>query len=91
MAKRALICEDDPAIRSLVTTVVRREGFDVGVAADGAEGIEMMKSGAYDLVILDLMTPRVDGYAVLDFLKNRRRANLSHVIIMTAVSDALRS
>ena len=68
---RALVCEDDAAIRSLVKTVVGREGFSVDLAVDGREGIEKMSTGCYDLVVLDLMMPEVDGFAVVDFLKHR--------------------
>jgi DNA-binding response OmpR family regulator len=91
MAMRALICEDDPAIRGLVKTVVQREGFRVDVAQEGGAGIAKMGEGCYNLVVLDLMMPGVDGYAVVDFLKNHLPANLNRVIVMTAVSDALRN
>ena len=88
--KRALVCEDDAAIRSLVKTVVSREGFDVDMAEDGGKGIEKMKEGCYDLVILDLMMPRVDGFAVVDFLKKGRPSNLKRVIVMSAATSVLR-
>jgi two-component system response regulator VanR len=90
MARRALICEDDSSIRSLVRTVVRREGFDPDVAEDGGVGIEKMREGCYDLLVLDLMMPNIDGYAVIDFLTNHRPANLQTVVVMTAVSEAMR-
>ena len=88
--RRALICEDDAAIRALVKTVVQREGFAVDVASDGKQGIEKMESGCYDLVILDLMMPEVDGYAVVNFLKERRPANLKSVIVMSATGSVVR-
>jgi DNA-binding response OmpR family regulator len=90
-SRRALICEDDPSIRSLVTTVVTREGFEVDVAENGRTGIERMESDCYELVILDLMMPEVDGYAVIDYLKTKRPANLKRVIIMTAASGVSRT
>jgi DNA-binding response OmpR family regulator len=88
--RRALICEDDAAIRALVKTVVQREGFAVDVAADGREGIEKMKSGCYDLVVLDLMMPEVDGYTVVNFLKERLPSNLKRVIVMSATGPVVR-
>jgi DNA-binding response OmpR family regulator len=88
--RRALICEDDAAIRALVKTVVQREGFAVDVAADGRQGIEKMESGCYDLVVLDLMMPDVDGFAVVDFLKERRPSNLKSVIVMSATGSVVR-
>ena len=88
--RRALICEDDAAIRALVKTVVQREGFAVDVAPDGKQGIEKMESGCYDLVILDLMMPEVDGYAVVKFLKERLPSNLKRVIVMSATGSVVR-
>ena len=88
--KRALICEDDGAIRALVKTVVRREGFDVDEAADGRVAIDKIRTDCFDLVILDLMMPEVDGYAVVDFLKERGTANLKRVIVMTAATGAIK-
>jgi DNA-binding response OmpR family regulator len=88
--RRALICEDDAAIRALVKTVVQREGFAVDVAADGRQGIEKMESGCYDLVVLDLMMPDVDGFAVVDFLKERRPSSLKRVIVMSATGSVVR-
>ena len=86
-ARNALICEDDAAIRALVKTVVQREGFDVDVAADGRAGIEMMENGCYDLVVLDLMMPEVDGFAVVKFLKERRPNGLKRVVVMSAAGS----
>lgn len=89
--RKALICEDDPAIRSLVKTVVKREGFDVDTAADGAEGMEKMKDACYDLLVLDLMMPGVDGYQVIEHLQSRAAERLQRVVVMTAAAEAMRS
>lgn len=88
--KRALICEDDPAIRTLVKTVVKREGFTVDTAEDGRQGLEKLENGCYDLLVLDLMMPGIDGYAVVKQLTEARPAQLKRIIVMTAVSDAIR-
>jgi DNA-binding response OmpR family regulator len=88
--RHALICEDDAAIRALVKTVVQREGFSVDVASDGKVGIEKMREGCYDLVVLDLMMPEVDGFAVVNFLKEKRPTGLKRVIIMSAAGSVVR-
>jgi two-component system, OmpR family, response regulator ResD len=88
--KRALICEDDAAIRMLVRTVVQREGFDVDMAENGREGMQKLQDGCYHLLVLDLMMPEVDGYAVVQYLKEKRNAALKRVIVMTAATEALR-
>ena len=88
--KRALICEDDAAIRSLVKTIVQREGFRVDLAVNGREGMEKLQDGCYELLVLDLMMPEVDGYAVVQYLKDNRSAALKRVIVMTAATEAIR-
>ena len=86
----AIICEDDPSIRALVQTVLRREGFDIDIAPDGAVAIQKLDERRYDVVILDLMMPGVDGYAVVQHVKKRWPERIPRIIIMTAVSEALR-
>ena len=90
MVRHALVCEDDAAIRALVKTVVVREGFSVDVAANGKDGIEKMREGRYALVVLDLMMPEVDGFAVVKFLKEKRPAGLKRVIVMSAAASVIR-
>ncbi|HET7710692.1 MAG TPA: response regulator [Thermoanaerobaculia bacterium] len=90
MKRRALVCEDDPSIRSLVRTVMTREGFAVDLAADGREALERLEEDCYDVLLVDLMMPNVDGYAVIRELRDRRPAMLKRVIVMTAASTALR-
>lgn len=84
---RALVCEDDGAIRALVTRVVEREGFDVDIAKDGGEALKKLGGGCYDLLVLDLMMPHVDGFEVLRRLREERPKALKRVIVMTAVSQ----
>jgi DNA-binding response OmpR family regulator len=88
-ARRALICEDDPSIRSLVKTVVTREGFQVDVAPDGRVGLEKLRDNCYDLLVLDLMMPDVDGYQVVKLLRDDRPTMLKRIIIMTAATSAI--
>ena len=81
------MCEDDGPIRSLVTHVVRREGFKVDAVGDGAEALEKLREDKYDLLILDLMMPQVDGFEVLRRLRENMPSQLRRVIVMTAVSQ----
>lgn len=82
---RALIVEDDEPIRSMLATVVEHQGFDVSTARDGAEAIERIDADGYNVVLLDLMMPRVDGYAVLDYMKSEHPKLLRCTIIASAV------
>ena len=87
---RALICEDDPSIRALVRTVLQRDGFEVDTTAEGFSAMQQLEKNCYDVIVLDLMMPGVDGYAVVDRVKARWPNRLPQIIIMTAVSDAMR-
>jgi two-component system OmpR family response regulator len=88
---RALICEDDSSIRALARTVLTREGFFVDVAPDGAVGLEMLRGGCYDVLLLDLMMPGVDGYEVIRTVKEERPPTLKRVVVMTAASEAIKN
>lgn len=88
---RALICEDDASIRALARTVLVREGFEVDVAPDGAVGLERLRDGCYDVLLLDLMMPGVDGYEVIRTVKEERPPTLKRVVVMTAASEAIKN
>jgi two-component system response regulator PilR (NtrC family) len=81
---RALIVEDDDAIRRLVTTVLERAGFTVEGVQNGAAAIELLQTVAYDLLILDLMLPQVGGEEVLGYLSEAQPRYLRRVIVTTA-------
>ena len=87
---RALICEDDPAIRTLVKTVVKREGFTVETAEDGRQGLEKLATGCFELLLLDLMMPGIDGYEVVKRLVASHPSQLKRIVVMTAATDAIR-
>jgi len=82
---RALIVEDDPAIRRLVEKLLARRNIEIDVAADGRIAIEKLRTGRYSVIVLDLMVPEVNGFEVIDFL---REQNLQiPVAVVSAVSQ----
>jgi DNA-binding response OmpR family regulator len=60
-----LVVEDDPSIQLGLKMNLKREGYGVGVAEDGLDGLEQLRSGDWDLCILDVMLPKLNGYEVL--------------------------
>lgn len=82
--RRALVVDDDPGIRVLVTRILTRNGFLVESARDGAEAIEKVLQHDYNLITLDLMMPRIDGFAVLKYITEHRPELLPNVIVVTA-------
>jgi DNA-binding response OmpR family regulator len=85
-APRVLIVEDHPMIAELVETRLRIEGMRPTKSLGGREAIEILADSTFDLVILDIMMPEVDGYEVLKFLKGQERTKNIPVILLTAKS-----
>lgn len=82
---RALIVEDDPAIRRLVEKLLTRRHFLIDTAQDGREAVQKLRDGQYSVLILDLMVPELNGFQVIDFLKEQ---NLRvPVAVVSAVSQ----
>ena len=80
-----LLIEDDPAVQDLVTTLLTSAGFSVDVAGDGATGFKLCTSQHYEVIILDLGLPDMDG---LDLLRKLRGQGMTtHVLILTAKDD----
>src|SRR5882672_3437757 len=88
---RILVIEDSERLRRSLATGLRRSGYAVDVAADGAAGLWSAQSNSYDVIVLDLLLPEVDGLTVLQTL--RRKEINSGVLILTAkdsVEDRVR-
>lgn len=83
MAARILVVDDEPAIVDLLTYNLKRENFDVLVARDGEEALSLARQQQPDLVILDLMLPRLDGLEVCRTLRRERDV----LIIMLTARD----
>lgn len=85
--KRVLVVDDDDAIRSLLVTVVRRRGFHVDSARDGADALSRLEHCSYSLMLLDLMMPRLSGPDVLDHLASMDPSSRPIVIVLTAGTE----
>jgi len=66
---RVLITDDEPAIRAMLARILIEYGFDVVLAADGNDAIDQLTHHHFDLLLLDLMMPKLDGFAVLEKLE----------------------
>ena len=78
---RILLVEDDVALRTSVREILQRSGYDVRVAADGAAGVRELESAAFEVVLLDIGLPFVDGWRILGTLEGKR---LPSVIVISA-------
>jgi CheY-like chemotaxis protein len=86
--KRALVVDDDDPIRMMLAKIVERQNLSVDTARDGVEAIERVDHDDYDLILLDLMMPRVDGYGVVKHLQEHHPDRLGCTIIASAVPES---
>ena len=84
MAKRILVVDDDENILSLERTILEQKGFDVTTAAGGAEALKVLGEEDFDLVLLDVMMPEIDGFTVCRRIKDEPRTREIPVIFLTA-------
>ncbi|MFN3135063.1 MAG: sigma-54-dependent transcriptional regulator [Candidatus Kryptonium sp.] len=82
---RILVVDDEETLRYLLSSELAAEGYEVETAGDGDEAIESIKQKDYDVVLLDIKMPRVDGFEVLRFIKQNKPE--IKVIMLTAYAD----
>jgi two-component system response regulator MtrA len=83
---RILLVEDDPSIREVTALGLRSAGFTIVTASDGVEGLDRFRAEPFDLVLLDIMLPRLDGF---DVCREIRRGSTVPVVMLTARSDTI--
>jgi two-component system response regulator MtrA len=86
MDARVLVVEDDPSIREVTALGLRAAGFEVETAADGVEALERWRADGPDLVLLDVMLPRLDG---LEVCRAIRRESTLPIVMLTARGDTI--
>jgi CheY-like chemotaxis protein len=84
---RVLIADDDPSIRQLISTIMKRERLAVDCVADGREAIEKLSEREYSVILLDLMMPRLDGFGVVEWIKKNPPRHKPIILIVTAYAD----
>ena len=85
--KRILVVDDDADLVEAVALSLEKQGFSVEKASDGIEAMDSIRARRPDLVVLDVMMPRMDGYEVCDELKSDPELKNIPVILLTAVSS----
>lgn len=84
MSKRILLAEDEPNIVESLRFLLERAGFELSVENNGHQALTAALEGGYDLLILDVMLPGVDGYEILRQVRTDRRVQEMPVLMLTA-------
>ncbi len=85
MAKRVLVVDDEPSILKIIATQLRVSGYDVMVAMDGASALARIMESPPDLMILDVMLPKMNGYEVCTAVKQNPQLRHTPIIMFTAL------
>jgi DNA-binding response OmpR family regulator len=89
MGAKILVVDDDPEIREAISLILEANGYKVVTAQDGIDGLDKLKVDKPDLMILDLLMPRLDGFGVCKELKDPRWAKYARIpiIILSSVRE----
>ena len=82
---KILVADDEEALRTVLSSELEGEGYNVHSAADGQEAITLLQSNEFDLILLDIKMPNVDGFEVLKFVKDK--SPKTKVVMLTGFAD----
>jgi len=85
---KILLIEDDKMLADMYITKFSKEGLEVVRAEDGAKGLELAKKEKPDLILLDIIMPKLDGFAVLRELKKDNQMGGTHVLLLTNLGQS---
>ena len=84
---RILVVDDEPDIVEVITFTLETKGHEVISARDGADGLVKVKNEAPELIILDVMMPKMNGMQVVDYLRNKEEFSHIPIIMLTATTQ----
>jgi len=87
MSKKMLIVEDEKEIAELIAYSLKKEKYDISIALDGETALKKLRETVYDLVILDLMLPGIQGLEICKIIRNNSNMQKTGIIIVTAKSE----
>lgn len=87
---KILVIEDEPAIADLIKMELELQGYRCKVAHDGEEGMDLLEKDTFDLVLLDIMLPKVDGYELLEYIKQIADIPTIFITAKSSTSDKIK-
>jgi DNA-binding response OmpR family regulator len=84
---RIIVADDDRMFRKVAETTLRRQGYDVATASDGEEALQLIRSERPDIIVLDLIMPKLQGFDVLTILKQDTLTSAIPVIVLSSLTQ----
>jgi DNA-binding response OmpR family regulator len=84
---RIVVADDDRMFRKAAETTLRRQGYDVATASDGEEALQLIRSEPPDMIVLDLIMPKLQGFDVLTILKQDTLTSAIPVIVLSSLTQ----
>ena len=86
--KKILIVDDEPNIVMSLEYTFKKKGFEVFIARDGSEALEILENNIPDIILLDVMMPKVDGYQTIKLIKENEKLKHIKVVFLSAKSKS---
>jgi CheY-like chemotaxis protein len=87
---RLLIAEDDSIIRQILGTMLQRSNYEIAFAEHGEKAVEMWESGEYDLILMDVQMPRLNGFEATAAIREKEGSRGGHIPIIAMTAHALK-
>ncbi len=87
--KKILIADDDKAMRALLRVVLQKKGYEVTLASDGKEALRLLQKDIPDLVVLDVMMPKLNGWEVAKKIREDKKMSGLPIIMLTAKDEMI--
>ena len=87
---RLLLAEDDPVIRQILEVMLQRANYQIDFVEDGQKAIELWEKGGYDLVLMDVQMPRLNGFEATRIIREKERDSGGHIPIIAMTAHALK-
>jgi CheY-like chemotaxis protein len=84
---KIVVADDDRMFRKAAETILRRQGYAVATASDGEEALQLIRSEQPDIIVLDLIMPKLQGFDVLQVLKQDTRTSAIPVIVLSSLAQ----
>lgn len=88
MKQKILVVDDSPTIRKFISIALKIKGYDIILAADGMEALELLPNDKIDLVITDLNMPNIDGFNLISRIRSNETYQNTPIIVMSNLSDS---